>query len=107
MSPQSATELTNELTANSDLADAVLQSIGRKSVSEAATIARNPGKQHGFDFRLEAAVKARNAYAAVNSLSEREPDAVAGRLAGDPLISIGIVVAVISPPEPAVSSEPV
>jgi hypothetical protein len=100
MNPQSATELTNELTANPELADAVLQSIGGKSVSEAATIASNHGKQHGSVFRLEEAVKARNAFATANSLSERELDAVAGGVAGDLLISIGIdiVVAVISPP---------
>ena len=98
MSLQSATEFTNALTSNPELAAAVLQSIGGKSVSEAATIASDLGKQHGFDFTPEQAVEARNAYAAANPLSEDELDAVAGGLAGDPSIGIGIVVGRISPP---------
>jgi predicted ribosomally synthesized peptide with nif11-like leader len=98
MSLQSATEFTNALTSNPELAAAVLQSIGGKSVSEAATIASDLGKQHGFDFTPEEAVEARNAYAAANPLSEDELDAVAGGLAGDPSIPIGIVVGRISPP---------
>jgi predicted ribosomally synthesized peptide with nif11-like leader len=104
MSLQSATEFTNALTSNPELAAAVLQSIGGKSVSEAATIASDLGKQHGFDFTPEEAVEARNAYAAANPLSEDELDAVAGGLAGDPSIptgtgtGIGIVVGRISPP---------
>ena len=100
MSLQSATEFTNALTSNPELAAAVLQSIGGKSVSEAATIASDLGKQHGFDFTPEEAVEARNAYAAANPLSEDELDAVAGGLAGDPSIptEIGIVVGRISPP---------
>ena len=100
MSLQSATEFTNALTSNPELAAAVLQSIGGKSVSEAATIASDLGKPHGFDFTPEEAVKARNAYAAANPLSEDELDAVAGGLAGDPSIPTGngIVVGLISPP---------
>jgi len=98
MSLQSATEFTNALISNPELAAAVLQSIGGKSVSEAATIASDLGKQHGFDFTPEEAVEARNAYAAANPLSEDELDAVAGGLAGDPSIGIGIVVGRISPP---------
>ena len=98
MSLQSATEFTNALTSNPELAAAVLQSIGGKSVSEAATIASDLGKQHGFDFTPEEAVEARNAYAAANPLSEDELDAVAGGLAGDPSIPTGIVVGRISPP---------
>ena len=98
MSLQSATEFTNALTSNPELAAAVLQSIGGKSVSEAATIASDLGKQHGFDFTPEEGVEARNAYAAANPLSEDELDAVAGGLAGDPSIGIGIVVGRISPP---------
>ena len=98
MSLQSATEFTNALTSNPELAAAVLQSIGGKSVSEAATIASDLGKQHGFDFTPEEAVEARNAYAAANPLSEDELDAVAGGLAGDPSIRIAIVVGRVSPP---------
>jgi hypothetical protein len=100
MSLQSATEFTNALTSNPELAAAVLRSIGGKSVSEATTIASDLGSQHGFDFTPEEAVEARNAYAAANPLSEDELDAVAGGLAGDPSIptGIGIVVGRISPP---------
>lgn len=94
MSLQSATESTNALTSNPELAAAGLQSIGDKSVSEAATAASDLGKQHGFDFTPEDAVKAHDAYAAANPLSEDELDAVAG----DPSIPIGIVVGLISPP---------
>jgi len=101
MSLQSATEFTNALTSNPELAAAVLQSIGGKTVSEAGTIASDLGKQHGFDFTPEEAVEARNAFAAANPLSEDELDAVAGGATRvDPVISggIGITVGRISPP---------
>ena len=98
MSLQSATEFTNALTSNPELAATVLQSIDGKTVSEAATIASDLGKQHGFDFTPEEAVEARNAYAAANPLSEEELDAVAGG-GTDPFLAnrIGLVGSQLAP----------
>ncbi|NUQ29228.1 MAG: Nif11 family protein [Acidobacteriaceae bacterium] len=99
MSLQSATEFTNALPSNPELAATLLQSISGKTVSEAATIASDLGKQHGFDFTPEEAVEARNTYSATNPLSEDELDAVAGG-GRDPLIQngVGVIGNRISPP---------
>lgn len=100
MSLQSATEFTNALTSNPELAATVLQSVSGKTASEAATIASDLGKQHGFDFTPEEAVEARNAFAAANPLSEDELDAVAGGGKVDPFVQngVGAIGNRISPP---------
>ena len=91
MSLQSATEFTNTLTSNPELAATLFQSANGKTVSEAAAIASDLGKQHGFDFTADEAIEARNAYASANPLSEEELDSVAGGGA-DPVIATGVGV---------------
>ncbi|QEE30402.1 Nif11 family protein [Terriglobus albidus] len=94
MSLQSATEFTNTLTSNPELAATLFQSANGKTVSEAAAIASDLGKQHGFDFTADEAIEARNAYASANPLSEEELDSVAG--GGDSAPYIGTMIGTVA-----------